>query len=328
MTSPLLICPNCQDKAPSRLLERRDQYDLYVCSLCDLTFSDPMQAASRDFYEANTEYDDKWEFNLMVNKCKQLELTGSLLDVGCGDGRFIKLMEKRFAVTGLDFNPSAVKIAKVGRGLSNVFPFTAEEFMATFPDKKFDVITSFHVLEHVEDPNRFIANIKQCLSPRGVVAVSVPNPCRWTLHWIREVWDYPPHHLTRWTIENIRHLLERNGFAILELCPETAGTWRQLKDGIRDIIWAIVFKRFSFGIAARLEACSEMNEVSKSLNYTRRFRVILRLILVNLKGTLIRFLTNLLALATFPIFRLRKHGGKSVFILARSLDAAVTENHK
>src|SRR3989338_3776112 len=99
LSSVLLICPGCHQKNCAQEGEAIGQYTLYTCTACELTFSDPMRAASIHFYESNTEYDDKWEFKFLYDKIKQLGLTGTLLDIGCGDGRFLEGMSERFAVT-------------------------------------------------------------------------------------------------------------------------------------------------------------------------------------------------------------------------------------
>ena len=324
MSTALLICPGCHHKDSSKWVEATGQYNLYTCTVCELTYSDPMRAASADFYEANTEYDDKWEFGFLQVKMRQLGLKGSLLDIGCGDGRFIEMIRKQFAVTGLDLNRRAVQRAESERQLTDVHPMTLEEFRLKFPSKRYDVITFFHFMEHMEDPNRFLSDLKQCLKPSGIIAVSVPNPNRWTLYWTREVWDYPPHHLTRWTRSNLCALLESQGFAVMEIHAETVTISNQVTNAIRDILWAIVFKRFRFGIASRLEAHREEIAASRGNTFVGSvcafLLILIRSVLVKLKGKAIRLLSLLLTWIIYPIFWFGRYEGRSLLVLARLRD--------
>jgi len=106
-----MVCPSCKKNGFAGFLEKIGQYDLFICNTCALTFSEPMLPATRDFYELNTEYEDKWEFGFIYRKKQQLGLSGALLDIGCGDGRFMEMMNKQFVVTGIDINTGAVKAA-------------------------------------------------------------------------------------------------------------------------------------------------------------------------------------------------------------------------
>jgi SAM-dependent methyltransferase len=316
-----LTCPGCRNSEGTKRLETAGQYTLYVCAACELTFSDPMQAADSDFYEANSEYDDKWEFAFLQGKMQQLGLKGSLLDIGCGDGRFMESMKAQFVVTGLDINRCAVRKAELERRLADVHPIKLEEFRAKFPDRKYDVVTFFHVLEHVEDSNKFLSELKQCLKPGGIVAGSVPNPDRWTLRWIREVWDYPPHHLTRWTRHSLCALLEGQGFAVMEVYTEKINAPGQAKNAIRDILWAIVFKKFRFGVASRLEARIEKIDSSKRKDFCSSARVsllaVVRSMLVKLKGKAIYLLSFLLTWVLYPILWMGGYEGRSLLVLAK-----------
>lgn len=139
-----------------------------------------------------------------------------LLDIGCGTGRF--LYEARnlgYRVSGIDFNSESIRIAKKRFGLNEVERLSVDALSAKYPEKKFDVISFFEVLEHMEDPNKFISQVKTMLKPGGTIALSVPNRER-VLDSLGEG-DYPPHHLTRWSKKALRIFLEKNGFEVRTL---------------------------------------------------------------------------------------------------------------
>ena len=74
--------------------------------------------------------------------------------------------------------------------------------------------------EFLENPDIFLGQIKECLAPGGLLAISVPNPGRWMPGGLRENWDYPPHHLTRWNSEALQIFLEKYGFQVRKILYE------------------------------------------------------------------------------------------------------------
>ncbi len=131
--------------------------------------------------------------------------SGRLLDVGCGDGVFLKEAQKTgFEVWGIDFDSKSIKVCQEKWGLKNIFAMHPHEF-AEFCEKeglKFDVITFFEVFEHQDDPAGFLEIIKSMLKPGGYIAGSVPNRDSWMIKPVRKIYpkrDRPPHHFLRFS---------------------------------------------------------------------------------------------------------------------------------
>ncbi len=285
-----------------------------------------MHAADAAFYEASTEYDDKWEFDFVPVRLAELDRHGALLDLGCGDGRFLSRVSEHFAPTGLDFNPEAVRAARAARGLQDVHAVALTELDRWAPDRRFEAITAFHVLEHLEDPRAFVAHVARRLIPGGLLAVSVPNPDRWVLWWVREAWDYPPHHLTRWTARSLRSLLEQQGFEVQEVRTEPLRRWSQLRSACRDICWSLAVGPLSFGIGSRWASALSKREGTRwsSATAVAFARVRLGRALARLKGGLVESGAVALALALFLPMRLARWQGKSLLVLASLGSDALT----
>ena len=116
---------------------------------------------------------------------------GRLLDLGCGVGNFLAAArDSRFEVAGVELNQSAVRFARETYGLREIFAMRPEEFRAANPDKTFDVVTFFEVLEHQDDPQGFLKVAQEFLAGGGYIALSVPNRTRWQKGV--ETLDYPP----------------------------------------------------------------------------------------------------------------------------------------
>jgi len=192
-------------------------YDVYRCPACDLVFSDPMKPMDVDEYQAppfNGYYSYRWEFG------KTLDLIGDrkkLLEAGCGDGRFLKLaLNKGLQVVGVDVNENAVKIAREHFGVDRAYGCTLEQFVADFPEDKFDAVCAFHIVEHLANPLLFLRSAVKVLKDKGVMVLAVPSQKRQSLLYsAREDWDRPPHHLTWWDENSLRKLMEMSGLRIV-----------------------------------------------------------------------------------------------------------------
>jgi 2-polyprenyl-3-methyl-5-hydroxy-6-metoxy-1,4-benzoquinol methylase len=117
-----------------------------------------------------------------------------LLDVGCGTGALIGVLKDQgFRVLGLDFSAEASKVAAVEHGVK-VIVGSLEQ--AKFADASFDMITLFHVLEHVTDPHEMMAQVHRLLTPGGRIVLQVPNIDSWQRKIFGPYWyglDIPRH---------------------------------------------------------------------------------------------------------------------------------------
>jgi SAM-dependent methyltransferase len=165
---------------------------------------------------AGGEYEVPWNFAQALGEL-QTSPRGKLLDVGCAEGYFLYLAQKAgYEITGLDFNPASLEIARKLLGVPTIHQYSVEELGDRFPGARFDVVTIFEVLEHTANPYETVRSIHKLLKPAGKLFISVPGSRRWPRFFHPEV-DAPPHHLTLWTEEALKKLLERSGFRVLSV---------------------------------------------------------------------------------------------------------------
>ena len=152
------------------------------------------------------------------------DVRGRLLDIGCGDGVFLKHdKEVGFEVWGIDFDKKSVEIARKGVGADTIFAMSLEEFYQFAKEKglKFDVITFFEVLEHQDKPKDFLRMVKGLLKNGGYIAGSVPNRESFfliELHQKKYSWiDHPPNHFLRFSKASLAKALKINGFSDVEV---------------------------------------------------------------------------------------------------------------
>jgi SAM-dependent methyltransferase len=141
---------------------------------------------------------------------------GRLLEVGTGKGRFLVRARRRgWSAQGLDPSPGQVTAAQARYGIE-VFPAALEQ--AELPERSFDVVAAWHVLEHLRDPAPFLARVRRLLRPGGIFACEVPNFDSWQARLTRRHWLHldVPRHLFHYNPDSLEALLGEHGFAVRE----------------------------------------------------------------------------------------------------------------
>ncbi len=220
-------CPVCHasvDESP--VLQRHRECCLYACPQCMLQFWWPMKHPGKDWYEGCDNYGGSvfgtntrrkfWNHSQFVLAPLG---TGELVDVGCGPGAFLaRAQSMGYSVTGIDFNSEAVEQARSVVG-DRVYNLSLEEFLDK-TDHRYDVVTFFEVLEHMDNPMEFMSAVRRVLKDGGHVALSVPNRRRWS-HGINiSHVDFPPHHLTRWDTVCLGNFLRLCGYDVVTLLEQ------------------------------------------------------------------------------------------------------------
>ncbi len=106
----------------------------------------------------------KWRLELI----RGVTPSGKLLEAGCARGDFLQVAREHFDVFGVEPNPELAESAR------RVAPIH-EDIIERTPWNDFDVIASFHVIEHVDSPRSFIRAAAERLKPGGVLALETPN---------------------------------------------------------------------------------------------------------------------------------------------------------
>jgi 2-polyprenyl-3-methyl-5-hydroxy-6-metoxy-1,4-benzoquinol methylase len=139
---------------------------------------------------------------------------GSLvLDVGCGDGLLITEARR----IGLQAHGVDRPDAPLWPGCDAAWRSTGDIEGLNQPQASWDVVSLFHVLEHLRDPLRLLSTMRSWLRERGVLVIQVPNAGSWQARLFRARWygfDVP-RHLTHWTEATLAHALAQTGFAVV-----------------------------------------------------------------------------------------------------------------
>jgi SAM-dependent methyltransferase len=139
---------------------------------------------------------------------------GRILDVGCGDGRFLWGLDPgRWRRTGVEFAAPVVEIVR--SRMPDLDLIAGDIFTERLPQSSFDVLTMWHVLEHLHDPQAVLRRAHGLLEAGGWLFISVPNIAGLQALIFRSHWygfDDVPRHLYHFSPQALRLLLEGAGF--------------------------------------------------------------------------------------------------------------------
>lgn len=191
-----MVCPICEEdnalhfkfskqvgKGPLQTIS------VYRCSKCNFAFVHPMP----DYEDRKAHYDLigsklyvrafrlDGEFSQSFKEaCRNrlqwivnLRSSGRLLEIGCSTGCFLQVArDEGFEVAGVELSAPSAAYAREVLGLAIT---TGTIFDTTYPTNHFDIVYSWHTLEHVWNPNEVLDEISRTLKPGGVVLLGVPN---------------------------------------------------------------------------------------------------------------------------------------------------------
>ncbi len=208
------------------------------CSGCGVVYLDPVPAEARQpetygagYYEPWQEREERLRRRLWRRRLRQVaarSATGALLDVGCGDGLFLRVArDAGWRVEGIEFSPEGARRASERLDRPVAVGDLAADRILRGP---FHVVTLWHVLEHVETPLALLEGARTRLHPGGLLAVAVPNldnlPMRlaYRLARGRPLPLYEPGgrepHVTHFTPASLTTALGRAGFGSVEITAD------------------------------------------------------------------------------------------------------------
>lgn len=141
----------------------------------------------------------KGKVSLITSEQKQ---KGKLLDIGSGTGDFlVEAKNQGWEILGFEPNVDAKNLA-INKGVT----FTEDIF--ELPENSFDVVTMWHVLEHVPNLEEYITNLKRIVKPNGTIIIAVPNYKSYDAKYYNRFWaayDVPRHlwHFSKTSIKRL-----------------------------------------------------------------------------------------------------------------------------
>jgi 2-polyprenyl-3-methyl-5-hydroxy-6-metoxy-1,4-benzoquinol methylase len=243
-------CPFCDADRPV-VYERFGselQYTYVQCGTCGLIYCNPRPAYNQHFIDSAYASYYQYAENMTVDNLnsivessvrmfnKEIEhlvkydkVRSGLLDIGSGMGTFLLAARKYYPnnIEGLDVSEKMASFVRKNIGVN----VRIQQFENFLPEEKYSLIHMSHVLEHVPNPNGWMAHARELLEPGGILVINVPN--KFAIgnrfqHFFYKAgikkqfandWDDPartPDHLFEPTIKSMKYLLGKHKFEILE----------------------------------------------------------------------------------------------------------------
>lgn len=252
-------CPNCQSPKSKVVLDLSKEKDTYLdylkinykkikrfylqCRECGLTYRNPILDEKEEellyklYRDERFRKENKYDYFQRITslppaesenyqKCLFLEnflkKRGSVLDVGCGAGVFLYTFKNYYPaweVFGIEPTEGFADVAKE-KGVNIIYGYLKED---TY-NRKFDLITLIHVLEHIEDFKSVLLMIKKYLKEDGLLYVEVPSA--------KEIGISPQSHdqfmsphLVIFSREILENILKKMGYSII-----TSGDFKSVEN--------------------------------------------------------------------------------------------------
>ncbi len=242
-----------------RMFDKYERYDYHACCRCGCVFQSPMPdpATIAGFYPSTYNiYQEEQRTQIDASAYKRALLRtrygyghlrgtpfdallggiagafvrldvpryipgGRLLDVGCGNGRFLGNMQALgWQAEGVEFSADGVEVCR----RAGLKVHHGDLASAAFADGSFDVVTVRHVIEHIPDPHAFIAELARILKPGGTLIVETPNADALGRGWFGPNWfaNEVPRHVFLFSPAALDALGMQHGLARQGLRLETS----------------------------------------------------------------------------------------------------------
>jgi 2-polyprenyl-3-methyl-5-hydroxy-6-metoxy-1,4-benzoquinol methylase len=236
-------CPWCNSENNHQFLKLKDyfltqeEFEILECEDCKLLFTSPSPAPdkigsyykSEDYLSHNEE--KKGLFARIYNKVKKINIKNkfkiatsyqqaavSILDIGCGVGDFLLYAkEKGCNVTGIEPSEDARKIAEKKLDCK----ISSPEELQNIPDNSFDIITMWHVLEHVADLKTEIHHLQRILKKDGRLVLALPNYKSYDAEYYKDKWAAydVPRHLSHFSQTSIKNIFKETNLQLIDIKP-------------------------------------------------------------------------------------------------------------
>ncbi len=230
-------CGYCGEKAGVVLYSTDDitgkLYTINQCDRCNAYFLAPRptpeqlgEAYQKEYYgKGEDKFKESWIENLL-DKFRErraklitdhLDDTGKVLDIGCGNGTFLSLVNQhsKAEMHGIELpGGSAERAAKVEGINLKIGALEADDY----EPNTFDAITLFHVFEHLDKPKETLDIITSILKPEGFLVMSFPNIDSWQSRLFKGKWFHmdAPRHLFFFTPKDFIDLMNEFGYDVIQ----------------------------------------------------------------------------------------------------------------
>ena len=195
-----------------------EHVSLCSCNDCGMTFSqsNPSLEELENYYKGYSRNDylspiTIKRYNEILDQFESVRKTNKMLDVGCGIGYFLEVAKMRgWEVHGTEYTDEAIRICESKGILMKKGGLDS----AQYEKESFDVITSFEVIEHINNPNQEINHMHALLRSGGLFYLTTPNFNSLLRYYLGPKYNVIgwPEHLSYYTPSTINKLMKKHQF--------------------------------------------------------------------------------------------------------------------
>jgi SAM-dependent methyltransferase len=261
-----LTCPVCRASAWDEIDPARNGYQLFRCRGCRCyqinATRQPEQERYHRYYASGSAQRLSGIFHVFWRFFRQrkarlilryLPPRAAVCDIGCERGELLHALKQAgHQVAGTQLSVPAAQFARERFGIE---VYVGELPKAPFAERAFDAMLMIHVLEHLPDPEAYLAHVHRLLRPGGAFWLEVPNAGCWTARLCAKRWFHhdPMHHVWAFNKEGLCRLLARHGFVVEQMrhfsvehgpigCVQS---WLNYLPGPRDALFGVVREGFA-----------------------------------------------------------------------------------
>lgn len=217
------------------IIDNKEKFEIYRCADCEVLYIEDIVVDDEYYFKCypagyyNTEFNNNL-FSNLLNLMGRITISAKvrqilkyfpkkhnrlkILDIGCGRGEFLSsLSDTDFDKYGLEINPAGYRICKE----QGIKAYNRQLKDLNFQGDSFDIITLWHVIEHLKEPKETILSIKKILKKDGVLVVATPNTDSLGFRYGKSSWFHldSPRHLILYNLRSLEYLLHKTGFKII-----------------------------------------------------------------------------------------------------------------
>lgn len=181
----------------------------------------------------------------------------AILDIGCGTGDFLKVAQQEgWCISGTELAKDAVERAR--QKLGNCV-FQGDIASVSLPHLSYNLITSYHVIEHLLDPVKQLQQCYRLLSAKGALFLETPNINSMGARIRGAEWSHiiPPEHIVYFSPSSLRYTLHKAGFnraTVFTSAPQTIESIRNWPGFFKQIAASVYGFAPRLGMGAALQA--------------------------------------------------------------------------
>lgn len=236
-------CPWCESENNSLFLELKDyfltqeDFEIYECNDCKLLFTTPCPSPSDiGRYYKSSDYlshneNKKGLVPAIYKLVKKINVKNkygivkkqfpnktdlNLLDIGCGIGDFLLYAKEHGCnITAVEPDSDARKFAEKKLNVKVLDPVDLQKIS----DESFDVITMWHVLEHVADLKTEIYHLNRLMKKDAILILALPNYKSFDAEYYKDKWAAydVPRHLHHFSIQSIKNIFENTNLNLIDV---------------------------------------------------------------------------------------------------------------